>query len=270
MYTKRDLENLGYDPTQIESFDPTGAIVDEKNPGQRGKFKSQGIGKDAIFTLRLKNNTASQKKVELFNPIAGITNISNDSQYANYGAYQPFTASSIINKMSAIAIGAEGGGAGQESAIAFGAIAIFNDLNGDLCYLPTFTTAQYAAAPLLATNTIADAYVRCNQVPYKRFLADLQDLVLDIRRTKMQFSSDAQLYNPIDFQRIKTFGGAESNTLEPSEFFNPENNQDRVINIDRQYYVDKQTALYIILEPNEDMLMTFFCKMYRNNGIVIG
>lgn len=274
MFSNNDLNQLGFTPDELQNFDPTGIIVDETNPLGRGKFQAAGLGKEAIFTIRIKNNDNATRRVELFNALNSIVEIPNDSEYVatapvNGYPFRPFTSSGILGLLSRVAVDPETGGPENEGDVIVPSIAIFNDLSGDLCYVQSKTLTQWNANPLGAQDQNANIWVKCSQVPYKRLLADCKDLVLAIRMMKIQFASENQKKNALELTRVKSFGGSESNTLEPSEFFKPENQQSLVIDIPRDFYIDKATGIFFDLEPLEDMQITFFCKMFRNNGTVI-
>lgn len=274
MFSAEELRAMNFNPNEIESFDPTGAIVEELNPNNRGKFTSAGKGKDAVFTIRVVNQTSSRKRVELFNSLNSIVKIPNDSEYTATAPvtnfpYRPFTSSGLLNILGQLAVDPEGSSSGQESAILVPSVALYNDLNGDLCYVTQQTLATWQSAGLTSQNAGADMWVRCNQIPYKRLVEDLSSLVLKVNKTKMQFASANQMKNALEFVRVKSFGGIESNTMEPSEFFKPENNQSLLVDIPRSYYIDKATGIFFDLEASEDMQITFSVTMYRNNGVVI-
>jgi len=194
-------------------FDPTSGIADELFPNpNRGRFNAAGIGKEGIITIRAKNNTATQKRVEIFNNLRHITKTPANDQYSKVAG------------------------------------SVYQPLNTNNLFLEALKALQVTGKTPFA------------QMPS-------QQRVLRVRLTKLQVSLDQQLFNPLEFVRYKALGGTESNSLEPSEFFDPQNQQSKVVNISRGYLIDNETGIYLTLEPNADIQLTLFISAFRNNAI---
>lgn len=281
----------------IHSFDPQGGILNEKNK-QRGIFYSKGKGEDAILTLRLKggNITDMPLTFELFNSVNSIVKQPNDTKYRDNvePSYNPFpynpnytpldhsvqfprplTPSFIINKLSWIAIRPETpayptvGFQNSEAWGRVGYIPLFND-KGELnyTYLPIWHASVLGYDP--AIN------ISCGQMPYKRLLDNISNgLVMHVKKMRIESNNPNQFANGLEIYRYSSLGQDKSIFISPSEFKKVEDKQGNVIDIDRQFYIDKLTAIYSRLEAwsdlsqTPDMTITFWIKMFKDNGIRI-
>lgn len=283
--TNKDLQEMGMDLDGIRSFsgeenygfDPTGKIVNEV-PGNRGAWAATG-GKDAIFTLKLQNCTSNTQRAEIFGAARSIVEIPNDSQYSQNGTgvlFRPFTTEQVLCLIGIVATTAEA----SEGTIQPPSMVIYDDRNGNLVYIETGyrSLTDWAATftsqnPLTALTAGVTMIISCGQRSYRSLMSDLRDLVLLIRSTKIIYPDEDGKNNPIELYREKSFGGADSNTIEPSEYFEPENQQSKIIRIPDRYFVDKLTTLYTDINgsgtpgvPAQPVAITFSVTAYQNNG----
>jgi hypothetical protein len=252
-------------------FDPTSGIADELFPNpNRGRFNAAGIGKEGIITIRAKNNTATQKRVEIFNNLRHITKTPANDQYSKVAGsvYQPLNTNNLfLEALKALQVTGKTPFAQMPSQQRISpAFASYEDVTGNLIYIPSLDYST-SINPAIGSSALADAFVSCSQMPYRTLVELTAAMVLRVRLTKLQVSLDQQLFNPLEFVRYKALGGTESNSLEPSEFFDPQNQQSKVVNISRGYLIDNETGIYLTLEPNADIQLTLFISAFRNNAI---
>jgi hypothetical protein len=279
MFTKTDLDFLDgetFDPTTdnldgMETFDPKGAIIDQ-NRKNRGIFNGT-VGKDGIITLRVKNRTANRKKFELFNSLKSISKIPNSSQYDLFGNYVPLSSGYIAANLGLQGVDPPIASSNEYILPDF---ALFNDASGSLVYVDaalfkspvgTAIKAVLNAGGNINWDLYADVIVSCQQLPYRQLVDSFQSMVWRVSKTKLQASSENQIKNAFNFEYFSPLGGSEKNSFEPSEFFLPQNQQTKVIDIPYKYEVDANTAIYVELEPNEDLQITFFIRAFRNNAV---
>ena len=279
MFSQNDLNFLDgetFDPTidsldGMDSFDPKGSIVD-MNRRDRGIFNAQK-GKEGIITLRVKNNVNQKRRVELFNALKHITKIPNPSQYAVTNNYVPVSNGYIAAYLGVTGVTPPQTGINEYKLPDF---TLFNDFTGTHVYVDSdlFSSTPGAALKFVLNSggnvnwdLYSDVTVGCSQLPYKQLLDSFNNMVWRVNKTKLQTSSENQIKNAFDFVYYSPFGGQENNSFEPSEFFLPSNQQTKVIDIPKKYEIDANTAIYVDLEPNEDLQITFFVSAFRNNAI---
>jgi hypothetical protein len=162
--------------------------------------------------------------------------------------------------------------------------AFFDDTTGNLIYnyndtRPFGATLTNITLDGVASRTIqisdvlntspstSEMIVSCAQMPYRQLVDNLGSMVLSIRQWKLQTSSENQIKQAFRPYLYGDLGVVTNDSFEPSEFFNPENQQTKLINMTRQMYVNKNTAVYIDVEPFEDMQLTLNVSAFRDNGL---
>lgn len=281
------LNQLGFlDDNQ--NFDPSGAIVNEaiEMGATRGRWAEQN-GNPAIFSINAYNATSDIQQAELFGASNSIVEIPNNSVYAFTATasgipYRPCTTEQLLMLIGVVANTAEAG----EAAICPRPMVIWDDTNGNLVWIDPgvtggttyFPMSQWSAfftsqAPLVATTNGVNVILSCPQRPYRALMMDLKDLVLYIRKVRVKYSNVDGIPLPMSFNRVKSFGGADSNTAEPQQFQTPMDQQNNIVDIDIKYFVDKLTTMYIQLAPYPGANLasltayTFWVNAYKNNGV---
>lgn len=279
------LDGNEFDPSSdflnsFDDFDPKGGLVDQyRNPAQRGKFDATK-GLEGIITIRMQNKKNQQLRIELWNTLKHITKIPNPAQYSGISAGSNFVPVSGGYSIAALGI------LMNQSITAYGTVynvppfAVFNDFDGSLCYVAGTVFTNPVSFALIQTElqngneidwrTYASAIVSCSQLPYRQLVDAFIAMVWRINQTKVQTSSDNQIKQAMAFVYYSPLGGIENNSLEPSEFFQPENQQTKLVNINKKYEIDANTAIYITLEPLEDMQHTLRVEAFRNNAVLWG
>lgn len=277
--TEQQILDSGFQPNGKQYYDPDGKIVNEQPTGNRGRWVGTPEGKKAVFTLKVQNCTSTTQRTELFGAARSIVELPNDSQYAQNGTgmlFRPFTTEQQLCLSGIIATTAEA----SEGAIQPPAMVIYDDRTGNLVYiantgrtLTDWATTFTSQNPLTATTNGVQIIISCGQRPYRSLMSDLRDLVLYVIKTKIIYPDEAGKENPLLLWREKSFGGADSNTIEPTDYFEPENQQSKIINIPDRYFIDKLTSLYFDIEgsgvsgtPAQPISWTFSCLAYQNNG----
>lgn len=274
-----DMEKFGNSENYLRTFDPEGKIVNEAINGNRGKWSSGASGVDAVFTLNVQNCSSDIQRAELFGAANSIVEIPNDSEYSVYGNFRPFTTEQIVCLIGIVATTAEA----DEGDIIPPAMVIYDDRTGNLVYLSGIdrTLADWAALftsqlPLTPLTLGTVVIISCGQRSYRSLMSDLRDLVLYVKETKIKYPDEEGMDNTLTFNRPKSFGGADSNTLEPSNYFDPDQNQSKLIKIPERYFIDKLTTIYLDVngsgvpgEPANPVNITFKVTAYQNNGVMM-
>lgn len=276
-------DNMSFDPETgsfevLESFDPMGGIVNENfNNKKRGYFQVGAKKESAVFTLRIRNNTAVQKRIELFNSMRSIAKTANYNQYSKVpnNIYVPGAFQSNASQLGLLVFRLQNGGLPSVTNQGFGdGLALFSDIDASLCFVGKQIKTEFAGTGVnvIDWNAIesplqCDMRVSCDQVPYKNMIEDLSGLVMNIKQMKIKASSEAQINNSIEIERYSSFGGLRVNSIEPSSFLKPENQQTKLVDINKSIIVDSQTGLFLNLEPLEDLNITFTVDAYKNNTI---
>jgi hypothetical protein len=276
--------------TLIKYFDPVNNIIRQspKEEVKRGEFMNNGLGVDLTFSIRLRNKgEITPIRVEIFNPVHSILKNPNDSQYnktsealgtSNLPA-RPIEITRLLKLIGSIELAILSQSNYADFKNEYGALvtagnntppcALINPTNGDLVYLQETNVNFYAQNPFDAANSspAIKAFIHCSQVFYSSLLQDLETIVLDVRGIRMQVMTIKQFSNPIEIVRKKTFGGEDSITIDPSEFQDPLSPSSKNIDIMKNFFIDKSTGLFLTLEGDEDVLLTFFVKAYKDNGV---
>lgn len=295
------LEEYGVSADDFASFDPSVTLLNETDFKNRGIFhapKKGNVYTDGQITINLKNNSSDRREVvELFNTLKHITKFPNNSVYAS-GQFQnfdtsrpfrPFSQESVLGLLKKQSDALISGDSLSDFRDVLRDRAVFSDDSGNLLYVrdgvPLSDSSIPGAQPLLGQATAhtstrwqsldsldnqAQAYISCQEIPYSALVEQLGSLVLLITNWKFQFSSEAQKSNKLKFAYNTVFGEDSSNSLTPISFFTKDNFQSKLIDIPQLAAIDKRTAIYYTLEPEENMSITLSVRAYRDNGVISG
>lgn len=289
-----ELANLGLNPADLRTFDPTGRIVNEQMNANRGRWSSADSGGlTAKFSLKVTCCTTGPQQAEIFGAANSIVDIPNDSLYSGIAGivYRPFTVEQILCLIGEVAIKTDAAALQASTTtpttivgdIIPPSMVIYDDRTGNLVWIAGdstgFKLSDWAAfftsqAPLVPGTANVIMVISCSQRPYKALMADLKDLVLLVKQTKITYPDEDGKNNIITLTRPKSFGGSDSNTIEPENYFEPENNQSKVLNVTDQYFVDKLTTLSFLVNGNGGgnnlpVNFNFTVSAYQNNGVML-
>ena len=281
-------ENFGMEGMdELSTFDPASPFARNVRASSEFQNRTKDKLKDAVITLRIQNKTSQVRTVELFNTIKHITKVPNT---AIYGAViKPLSISSIASVLATMSYA-------QNTAVAdnrhpfvinlnpLNGVAFWDDNTGNLIYnyeqtRPFGTTLNNISLDGVDSQTISvldglnpspsstEMVVSCAQMPYRQLVDNLASMVISIRQWKLQTSSENQIKQAFRPYLYGDLGVVTNDSFEPSEFFQPENQQTKLINMTRQMYVNKNTAVYIDVEPFEDMQLTLNVSAFRDNGL---
>lgn len=269
-----DSSDMNYDPSELPTFDPTGGILRENSTGNRGIYVSQGgQSTNAQLSIRIKSGTSVKQTVEIFSAINNVAFIKNDSLFTAGSAVGPTTTFSLLKLIGAIANSAKA----NEPTVATQPTAIFNDDSGNLIYTNGTQGvnslnvgawgALYPSAPVSIATNGCFMEISCGQVPYRRLIEDMKDMVIRVNRTRISYTNAQGKYNDLRFKKYKSFAKEDNNEVSPQAYFSPDQFQSLLIDIPEIYYVDKLTGLYMDIEAGDDVSLQFFITAYRNNGL---
>jgi hypothetical protein len=281
-------ENFGMEGMdELSTFDPASPFARNVRASSEFQNRTKDKLKDAVITLRIQNRTSVVRTVELFNTIKHITKVPNTAIYGS--VIKPLSISTIASFLTTLmrqnnaALIAGKINAGNVSTDPLAGVAFWDDLTGNLVYNYganrefNYNTQDYTVQGLdvrssLTLDTLGpipndQMLVSCAQMPYRQLVDNLGAMVLSIRQWKLQTSSENQIKQAFRPYLYGDLGVVTNDSFEPSEFFNPENQQTKLINMTRQMYVNKNTAVYIDVEPYEDMQLTLNVSAFRDNGL---
>lgn len=272
---------------ELQTFDPASPFARNVRASSEFQNKSKSLLKDAVITLRVQNKTNETRTVELFNTIKHITKVPNTAIYGS--VIKPLSISTIASFLTTLmrqnnaALIAGKINAGNVSTDPLAGVAFWDDNTGNLIYNYganreyNYTTQDYTVQGLDVRSSLTSdvlgavptdqMLVSCAQMPYRQLVENLASMVISIRQWKIQTSSENQIKNAFRPYLYGDLGVVTNDSFEPSEFFQPENQQTKLINMTRQMYVTKNTAVYIDIEPNEDMQITLNVQAFRDNGL---
>lgn len=279
---------------ELQTFDPASPFARNVRAASEFQNKSKSLLKDAVITLRIQNKTAFTRTVELFNTIKHITKVPNTAIYGS--VVKPLSISTIASLLATISYNASQSLGSERTpfvtALApLSGVAFWDDATGNLVYnyeSPRPYGAQVFQSSIELTTdamtlvkvdnysileglnpmpSTTEMVVSCAQMPYRQLVDNLASMVLSIRQWKIQTSSENQIKNAFRPYLYGDLGVVTNDSFEPSEFFQPENQQTKLINMTRQMYVTKNTAVYIDIEPYEDMQITLNVQAFRDNGL---
>lgn len=266
-----DASDMGYDPSQLPTFDPTNrGIIREVEQSGRGTYVSQGgQSTNAQLSIRVKSGTSIKQTVEIFSAINNVAFIKNDSLFTAGNPVGPTTAYSLLKLIGAVALSPKA----NETAVKTYFSAIFDDITGNLLYTDNTLLnvggwgALYPSVPTgIATNGVF-MEISCGQVPYRRLIEDMKDMVIRVNRTRISYTTIQGKYNDLRFKKYKSFAREDNNEVSPQAYFSPDQFQSLLVDIPEVYYVDKLTGLYMDIEAGDDVSLQFFITAYRNNGL---
>lgn len=272
---------------ELQTFDPASPFARNVRASSEFQNKSKSLLKDAVITLRIQNKTDQTRTVELFNTIKHITKVPNTAIYGS--VIKPLSISTIASVLATIVNNVQTGVSDARhpfvtALTALNGTAFWDDASGNLVYnyadtRPFGSTVTNISLDGIDSQTIAidsvlntspsttEMVVSCAQMPYRQLVDNLASMVISIRQWKIQTSSENQIKNAFRPYLYGDLGVVTNDSFEPSEFFQPENQQTKLINMTRQMYVTKNTAVYIDIEPNEDMQITLNVQAFRDNGL---
>jgi hypothetical protein len=281
-------ENFGMEGMdELSTFDPASPFARNVRASSEFQNRTKDKLKDAVITLRIQNKTDQVRTVELFNTIKHITKVPNTAIYGS--VIKPLSISTIASALATMV-------SNQQTAVSddrhpfvtllnpLNGTAFFDDNSGNLVYnysdtRPFGATNTNITLDGIASRTIeisdvlntspstSEMVVSCAQMPYRQLVDNLGSMVLSIRQWKLQTSSENQIKQAFRPYLYGDLGVVTNDSFEPSEFFNPENQQTKLINMTRQMYVNKNTAVYIDVEPFEDMQLTLNVSAFRDNAL---
>lgn len=281
-------ENFGMEGMdELSTFDPASPFARNVRASSEFQNRTKDKLKDAVITLRIQNKTNEVRTVELFNTIKHITKVPNT---AIYGAViKPLSISTIASFLTTLmrqnnaALIAGKINAGNVSTDPLAGVAFWDDSTGNLIYNYganreyLYNTQDYTVQGLDVRSSLTSdvlgavptdqMVVSCAQMPYRQLVDNLASMVISIRQWKLQTSSENQIKQAFRPYLYGDLGVVTNDSFEPSEFFQPENQQTKLINMTRQMYVNKNTAVYIDVEPFEDMQLTLNVSAFRDNGL---
>lgn len=272
---------------ELQTFDPASPFARNVRASSEFQNKSKSLLKDAVITLRVQNKTGQTRTVELFNTIKHITKVPNTAIYGS--VVKPLSISTIASFLTTImrqnnaTLIAGKINAGNVSTDPLAGVAFWDDNTGNLIYNYgahreyEYNLVDHVVQGLNLTSSLTfdvlgavpndQMTVSCAQMPYRQLVDNLASMVLSIRQWKIQTSSENQIKNAFRPYLYGDLGVVTNDSFEPSEFFQPENQQTKLINMTRQMYVTKNTAVYIDIEPYEDMQITLNVQAFRDNGL---
>ena len=198
----------------MSSYDPNAQSFIGKNPNNPAPVRQK-----ASFDLVMSNTGAEVLTIELFNELRSFVENQNPSIVTSATAlYKPQTTLQ-----------------GQQAA---GVGVVGYNLNGDL-----FVTGATAYTSVLT--------VVCPQYTYRALQRSSGRRPFRIVGIRMTVVNDAQIDNEITHFTSNFLGDSNRNVLSPRTFFNPQQFQTKIVDIQCNFPIDDQKGFYYKINAGE-------------------
>lgn len=225
-YRQNEAEAFESFDDEAAQFDDAANSFDDANNNEEadnltGKRPVRKIVKkqSASFDISMANPTAEVIKIELFNELNSFVKKLNPSYVAGTFSYIP--ANSL-----------EG-----QTAAGLGVVGF--DKNGVL---------KITSSNVL---TVAKASVTCQQFPYSGLMESTVSQPFVITRIRMTVTTDAQIDNEIIWFKSSFLGSTSQNSISPRTYFNPDQQQSKIVDIPARLSIDGTKGLLYALNAGE-------------------
>ncbi len=207
----------------------------------------------ASFTINITNTGSVTQGVELFNSLYSISKIANNSLYPSY---QPLLS------LPSSGYPVEPDPAGT-ALILLGYLRNINPSGGN-----SRSIGFSEDGSLVFVNAAGDpTTITCNEVPYRAMLDMLMGGSFRIDKMRMTFKTVNQIAESITW-RDKTFlGGEKQQTINPNNYFRPDQFQSLRVDVPVPIAIDRQKGLFFRVLGEETISITFFISQYAKNMI---
>ena len=146
--------------------------------------------------------------------------------------------------------------------------------SGTILYKPLDTTLGQQAAgvgiigfdgdgALVATGAVAWANalkVTCAQYPYRALLDASGCAPFRIFGIRMTTTTDAQIDNEIVHFNATFLGARAQNSVSPRTYFRPDQYQNKIVDIECDFRIDRERGLYMTINAGETVKMSFMVE----------
>lgn len=258
-----------------KNFDPQGDRLDQMPAFQYNSGGLVGSAKVTFQVTRQGGGTPIDLPYQLFGAMYGIHSAADSAKFPNINPSESPLVQGLINAniwnggrdlatdcANAATIGDLNTAAAVTLANRWTADAIFDVGNitewqpdGSLLIGNRYNTAQYVI-------------ISCKELPYKSFLKALEDAVIKIDRVRFKFGDQNTIDEVWNIAGLSMFGSTDGNDIIPTDFFDPNQQQSNVIDVNQPLIIDGETALNTIL-PEDENQVSYICSVsqFINNNL---
>lgn len=227
-----DFEDFNFDDFDAEAFDDFDAENYEdfsKRPMRKRNNVKQYAGVSQL-NIQIVNAGAAAQKIELFNAMRSI------SKAANPGitTLTPFAA--------------------KDRAAANLNGLIYFDENGNLIF-------QNAAG--------GQTTISCKEIPYRALLDATMNSPFAVQKMRAVYSADAQIDEVLQYTKNTFLGQAQSDSINPRSFFDPQQQQNLTVDIKQSYKVDRESGIIYNALAGANIRFTLFIPKYRKAAVQV-
>ena len=198
----------------MSSYDPDAPQFTGRNPNIPTPMKQK-----ASFDLTMVNSGSEQLQIELFNELRTfVENLNSSIVTSSTALYKPQTS---VGGQQAAGVGIVG----------FSTLGLLN-VTGATAYTPVLT-------------------VDCPQYTYRALLKSSGRRPFRIVGIRMTVTTDGQIDNEIVHFTSNFLGASNRNVLSPRTFFNPQQFQTKIVDIQCNFPIDDQKGFYYKINAGE-------------------
>lgn len=247
-----DLERSAF-----SSYDPE-SDFDPDFDGFKGRKQKpvQVVEKQkAYFDLVMTNPEGGAVTVELFNAFRSFTKLQRGdlSSDVNTYSYLPLNSREGMEALINNIVPAVNRTPANES---------YTGSAGFVGFDKTGALIITKSGALAATTKVV-----CSQFPYNGLLQSSSEQPFRITRIRMTTTTDAQISNPIVTFKNSFLGSKEQNEINPRNYFNPNQFQNKIIDIPMNFGVNGQSGLLYTLNNGETVQWNVEIESYRLNKV---
>ena len=224
MYAQ-NYDPSSYDPSNFDGMSamPSLNVSQPNTPVIDGVTRMQGNNL-AQLDLTIQNATAAVVTAQLFNYINSVALVAS----AAISAFNPFTALDVA-------------AANTNSLIYF----------------------NRAGALVYESATGTTCTIQCRQRAYRGLFESSSRTPFIIEKLRVTVTNDAQIDNEIFVDYQSFLNKVETNSINPRTYFNPYQNQAKIIDIPLKTLIDLERGLRLNVNANETINIAMFISAYK-------
>jgi hypothetical protein len=115
----------------------------------------------------------------------------------------------------------------------------------------------------------ADEYVKIEglTVPYSTLVKGAAIMPFQVKRLRYSYTSESQLDQEIVIFKRTIFGKYTENRISPRSYFDPNQQQSKVVDIPIEFGIDAETGIEVNLLASEVVTFNFFCDVISRPAI---
>jgi hypothetical protein len=225
MYAQ-NYDPSSYDPSNFDGMSnsmPSLNVSQPNTPVIDGVTRMQGNNL-AQLDLTITNSQATATVAQLFNYINSVSLVNN----AAISTLNPFTALDVA-------------ATNQNSLIYF----------------------NRAGALVYTDSSAASMTIQCRQRAYRGLFESSSRTPFIIEKVRLTVTNDSQIDNEIFVDYQSFLNKVETNSINPRTYFNPYQNQSKIIDIPLKTLIDLERGLRLTVNASETINLAIFISAYK-------